>query len=185
MVLRIKSSSIQKRQLVLWFLVHKKPSNIFLDFSQFNCSVMSDSLQPHGLQHTRLPCPSPSPREGSNSCPLSQWYHPTISSSVVPFSTCPQSSPASRFFPGCWRFPSGGQSIKASARLSNEYSGLISFRIDCLRSSQESSPPPFEGISSSVLSLLNDPTLTSIHDYWKNHSFDFTDLCQQSDVSTF
>ena len=64
----------------------------------FSCSVMSDSLPPHGLQHTSLPCPSLSPRVGSNSCPLSQWCHPTISSSVTPFSSCPQSFPASGFF---------------------------------------------------------------------------------------
>ena len=118
MVLRIKSSSIQKRQLVLWFLVHKKPSNIFLDFSQFNCSVMSDSLQPHGLQHTRLPCPSPSPREGSNSCPSSRWCHPIISSSVVPVSSCLQSFPASGSFQMSQFFASVGQSIGVSASTS-------------------------------------------------------------------
>ena len=67
--------------------------------SQFSHSVISDSLRPHGLRHARLPCPSPSPRACSNSCPLSQWYHPTMSSSVVPFSSCPQS------FPGSWSFP--------------------------------------------------------------------------------
>ena len=65
----------------------------------FNCSVSSDSLWPHGLQHTRLSCPSLSPGVFSNSCPLSQWCHPTISSSVVPFSYCPQSFPASGSFP--------------------------------------------------------------------------------------
>ena len=115
MVLRIKFSSIQKKQLVLWFLVHKKPSNIFLDFSQFNCSVMSDSLQPHGLQHARLPCPSPSPREGSNSCPSSRWCHPIISPSVVPFSSCLQSIPTSGSFQMSQLFPSGGQSTGAPA----------------------------------------------------------------------
>ena len=65
---------------------------------QFSCSVMSDSLQPHGLQHNRLPCPSPTTRACSNSCPLSWWCHPTISSSVVPFSSCLQSFPASGSF---------------------------------------------------------------------------------------
>ena len=65
----------------------------------FSHSVMSDSLQPHGLQHIRLPCPSPSPRVCANSCPLGRWCHPTISSSVVPFSSCPQSFPASGSFP--------------------------------------------------------------------------------------
>ena len=78
---------------------------------------MSDSLWPHELQHTRLPCPSPSAWVCSNSCPLSQWYHPTISSSVAPFS-CPQSFPASESFPMSWLFASGGQSIGASASAS-------------------------------------------------------------------
>ena len=65
---------------------------------QFSCSVVSDSLQPHGLQHTRPPCPLPTPRVYSNSCPLSWWCHPTISSSVIPFSSCPLSFPASGSF---------------------------------------------------------------------------------------
>ena len=86
--------------------------------SQFSHSVMSDSVWPHGLQHTRLPCPSPSPGAYSNSCPLSQWCHPTISSSVIPFSSCLQSFPASRSFPMSRLFPSGGQSIGALASAS-------------------------------------------------------------------
>ena len=76
---------------------------------------MSDSSQPHGLQHTRLPCPSATPRACSNSCPLNQWCHPTISSSVVPFYSCLQSFPASGSFPMSQLFTSGGQSIGASA----------------------------------------------------------------------
>ena len=79
------------------------------------CSVMSDVLQPLGLQHARLPCPSPSPRVCSNSCPLSRWCHPTISSSIIPFSSCLQSLPASGPFLVSWLFASGGQSIGASA----------------------------------------------------------------------
>ena len=79
---------------------------------------MSNSLCPHGLQHTRLPCPSPSPRVCSNSCPLSQWYHPTISSPVTPFSSCPQSFPASGSFPVSQLFTSGCQNIGASASAS-------------------------------------------------------------------
>ena len=81
----------------------------------FSGQVMSDSLQPHELQHARLPCPSPSPWVCSNSCSLSQWCHPTILSSVTPFSSCPQSFPASGSFPISWLFASGGQSIGASA----------------------------------------------------------------------
>ena len=83
---------------------------------QFSHSVVSNSLQPHGLQHTRLPCPSPTPGAYSNLCPLSQWCHPTISSSVLPFSSCLKSFPVSESFPVSWRlFVSGGQSIGASA----------------------------------------------------------------------
>ena len=84
----------------------------------FSCSVMSDSLQPHGLQHPRLPCPSSSPRACSNSCPLSQRCHPTISSSVTPFSSCLQSFPASESFLMSQLFTSGGQYIGASASAS-------------------------------------------------------------------
>ena len=102
---------------------------------QFSCSVVSDSLQPHGLQHTRPPCPSPTPGVYPNSCPLSLWCHPTISSSVIPFSSCLQSFPASGFFfsesvlhirwPKYWSF-------SFSFSPSNEYSGPISFRMDWL-----------------------------------------------------
>ena len=100
----------------------------------FICSFMSDSLQPYGLQHARLPCPSPSPRVGSNSCPLSQCCHPTISSSVFPFS-CLQSFPESGSFQMNQPFVSGGQSIESfsfNISPSNEHSGLISFRMDWL-----------------------------------------------------
>ena len=82
---------------------------------QFSHSVVSDSLQPHKLQHARPPCPSPAPRIHSNSCPSSQWCHPAISSSVVPFSSCPQSLPESESFPMSQLFAWGGQSIGVSA----------------------------------------------------------------------
>ena len=85
---------------------------------QFSCSVMSNSLRPHGLQHARLPCPSPTPRACSNSCSSSQWYRPTISSSVIPFSSCLQSFLASGSFPMSQFFTSDGQSIGASASAS-------------------------------------------------------------------
>ena len=84
----------------------------------FSCSVISDSLRPHGLQHTRPPCPSPTPRVYSNSCALSQWCHPTISSSVVRFSSCLQSFPATGSSPMCQFFASGGWSIGVSASTS-------------------------------------------------------------------
>jgi len=85
---------------------------------QFSCSAVSDSLQTHGLQHARPPCPSPTPRAYSNSCPLSWWCHPTISYSVVPFSSHLQSFPASGFFPMSQFFASGGQSIGVSTSAS-------------------------------------------------------------------
>ena len=85
---------------------------------QFSCSVMSDSLRPHGLQHARLPYPSPTPEACPNSCPLSQWCHPNISSSVTPFSSCPQSFPASGSFQMSQLFASSGQSIGVSASAS-------------------------------------------------------------------
>ena len=82
---------------------------------QFSRSVMSDSLRPHESQHTRPPCPSPTPGVHSDSCPSSQWCHPVISSSVVPFSSCPQSLPASGSFPMSQLFTWGGQSTRVSA----------------------------------------------------------------------
>ena len=105
------------------------------DSIQFSHSVVSDSLHPHELQDARPPCPSPTPRVHPMSCPLSQWCHPTVSSSVVPFSSCPQSFPASGSFPDesvlCIRWPKYW-SFSFSISPSNEYSGLISFRIDWL-----------------------------------------------------
>ena len=95
------------------FWIEKK---IFFLFSsvQFSCSVVSDSLWPHESQHARPPCPSPTPRVHSDSCPSSQWCHPAISSSVVPFSSCPQSLPASESFPMSQLFTEGGQSTGVS-----------------------------------------------------------------------
>ena len=124
----------------------------------------------------------------------SQWCHPTISSSVTPFSSCPQSFPASGSFPKSQLFSSGGQSTGDSASASvlpmNIQGGfplgstnLISL---LLRDSQKSSPAPqFEGVDSLVLSLLYGSALTSTHDYWKHHSFDYMDICRQSDALFF
>ena len=100
---------------------------------QFSSSVMSDSLWPHGPQHARPPCPSPTPGIYPNSCPSSQWCHPAISSSVVPFSSCPQLLPESGSFPMSQLFARGGQSIGSfSFNISptNQHPGLISFRMD-------------------------------------------------------
>ena len=103
--------------------------------SQVSRSVMSNSLRPHESQQARPPCPSPTPRVHSDSRPLSQWCYPAISSSVVPFSSCPQSLPASASFPMSQLFAWGGQSIGSlsfSISPSNEHPGLISFRMDWL-----------------------------------------------------
>ena len=108
--------------------------SVFLSSGQFSHSVVSNSLWLHVLQYTMLPCPWPTLRACSNSCPSSQWCHPTISSSVIPFSSCPQSFPASGSFPMSQLFISGGQSIGVCFNISpsSEHSGLISFRMDWL-----------------------------------------------------
>ena len=98
--------------------IYKKMFNVAVYSVQFSCSVVSDSLWPHGPQHSRPLCPSPTPRVHLNPCPLSQGYNPTISSSVVPFSSCPQSFPASGSFPMSQLFASGAQSIGVSASTS-------------------------------------------------------------------
>jgi len=104
-----------KGKLILKFMCNCKESWIAISSVQFSHSVMSNSLRPHELQHARPPCPSPSPGVHSDSRPLSRWCHPAISSSVVPFSSCPQSLPASESFPMSQLFTWGGQSTGVSA----------------------------------------------------------------------
>ena len=155
---------------------------------------MSDSSQTPGLQHNNLPCTSLSPWVCSRSCPLSQLFNPTITFSVTFFSSCLQSFPASGSFPMNQHFASGAQSIGASAWVpvlqmniqdwfSLGLTGLISLMSKGLSSTFSSttvqkhiffSAQPFYG-----------PTLTSLHDYRKNSRFDYTDLCWESDISTF
>ena len=137
---------------------------------QFSCSVVSNSLRSHGLLHARPPCPSPTPGVCSNSCPSNS----TISSSVICFSSCLQSFPASGSFLVSQFFTSGGQSIGDSASvlpmdIQDWFPlGLQVWSPCSPRDSQESSPTPqFKSINSLVLSVLHGPTLTSIHDYWK------------------
>ena len=135
--------------------------------------------------------PSLSPGVCSNSCPLSRWSHPTISSSVAPFSSCPQSFPASGSFPMIWIFKSGGQSIGASVSalvLPMNIQGWFLLGLTVLMSLLSKGlsrvlAPQFESFSSLVLSIFYGPMLTPINDYWKSHSFDYIDLCWQSDVS--
>ena len=154
-----------------------------LQFSsiQFSHSVMSDTLRPHELQHTRPPCPSPTPGVHSDSCPSSRWCHPAISSYVVPFASCPESLPASESFPMSQLFAWGGQSTEVSALASvfpkntqgwspSDWTGWISLQSN--RLSRVSPTPHFKSINSSALNFLHSPTLTSIHEHWKNHSLD-------------
>ena len=157
----------------------------------FSHSVVFDSAWPHGLQHARVRCPSPS-GACPNSSPLSQWCHLTISSSISPFSSCPQSFLASESFLMSQLFASSGQSIGASASvLPRNIQGWFSLGLTGLifllskRLSRVFPSTQFESINSSVLSLLYGPALTSAHDYWKNHSFDHKDACQQNNVFAF
>ena len=122
-IITIFTSSLSSQSFCYLFMkpsgyLFMKPSGFLFSSVQFSCSVVSNSLWPHGLQHARLPCPSTTPGACSNLCPLSQWCHPTISSSVVPFSSCLQSFSASRSFPMSQFFASGGQSIGVSASAS-------------------------------------------------------------------
>ena len=153
-----------------------------LSSGQFNSVAQScPTLRPCGLQHARLPCPSPTFGACSNSCPLSWWCHPTISSSVIPFSSRLQSFPGSGSFPMSQSFTSSSQSIGVSVSASVlpmniqgwfplGLTGLISLQS---KGPQKSSPTPqFKSINSLMLSFPDSPILTSIHDYWKSHRFD-------------
>ena len=155
----------------------------FISFAILYCGLVSKSCltfyDPMNCSTPGLPVLYLSPWVCSNSYPLSHWCHPAVSSSVIHISSCPQSFPSSGFFPMSELFASGSQLLELQYQ-----SFQWIFRIDfllgwlvwspcCPRDSQESSPTPqFKSINSSVLSILYSPTLTSIHDYWKNHSFD-------------
>ena len=148
---------------------------------RFSLSVMSNSLRPHESQHARPPCPSPTPGVYPDSRLSSQWCHPAISSSVILFSSCPQSLPTSESFPivnsshevaKVLEFQLSHHSFQRNPRADILQNGLIGSPFGP-RDSQESSPTPqFKSINSSVLSFLHSPTLTSIHDHRKNHSLD-------------
>ena len=154
----------------------------------FSLWVVSTSLWPCRLYHTRLLCPPLSLAVCSNSCPLNWWCY-----LLLPLLLLPSIFPRIRVFSNelalCTRWPKYWSFISSISPF-NESLGWISFRIDWFdlfcspRDSQESpSAPQFESISSSLFSLLYDPALTSVHDYWKNHSFDKMDLCQQGGAS--
>ena len=132
--LQLTNKNKNKEEITGWRYIYKKKKSIQFHLSvQLSLSVVSSSLWSHEPQHVMLPCPSPTPRACSNSCPFSQWCHPTISSSVIPFSSCLQSFPSSRSFPMSQFFTSGTLpkywSFRFSISPSNEHSGLISIRI--------------------------------------------------------
>ena len=165
-------------KIIIWTIwtFFSKVNQLYVYILLFSRQAMSDSSQPHGLQHTRLPCSSHSPRVYSSSCPLRWWWYPTISSSASPFSFCLQSFLVWGSLPKNHLFASGNQNIGASASI--RPLTIQGWTPCCPRDSQESSPAPLlESINSSALNLLYGPTLISIHDYRKNHSFDWTDLC--------
>ena len=151
-----------------------------LHFSSLQLLRHVQLFSPQALQQARPPCPSPTPGVYSNSCPLSWWCHPTISSSVIPFSSHLQFFPTSGSLPMSQFFPSGGQSVGVSASASvlpmNIQDWFLLGRTDWIslqsKDSRESSTPQFKRINSSALSFLYSPTLTSIQDHWKNHSLD-------------
>ena len=125
----------EKQYLICRIFARNKHDNIPFSSVQLSCSVVSDSLRPHELQHTRPPCPTPTPRVYSNTCQSSQWCHPATSSSVIPFSSCPQSFQASGSFPMSQLFAMRWTkywSFSFSISPSNEHPGLISFRMDWL-----------------------------------------------------
>ena len=153
------------------------------DSVQFSHLVMSNSLRPHELQHTRPPCPWPTSGVHPTSCPSNRWWHPAISSSVIPFSSCPQSIPASESFPMSQLFAWGGQSTGVSALASFlpkntqdwsplEWAGWISLQFKGLSRVFSNTTVQKHQFFGAQPSSHPHPTLTSIHDYWKNHSLD-------------
>ena len=187
--------------MIKWYYIQSELNSFSTKFMsmwkhssvQFSCSVVSDSLWLLGLHYTRLLCPSPTPGAYLNSWSLSQWCHPTILSSVIPFTPL-QSFPASGSFPMSQLFESSGQSIGASASASVlpvniqgwcplRLAGLISLQykgLSRVSSSTTIQKLKFFGLQSSLWS--NSHTCTWL---WKNHNFYYTDLCWQSDVFAF
>ena len=153
---------------------------------QFSRSVVSDSLRPHESQHTRPPCPSRTPRVYSIESVMPSNRLILCCLLLLPPSIFPSISIFSSESVLCIKWPKYW-SFSFSISPSSKYSGLISLRFDWfdLAVSRVFSTPQFEGTNSLAFNLFYCPTFTSIHDYWKNHSFDYTDLCRQSNVSAF
>ena len=171
-------------QFILYLLQSTAAWIVLFRSDQISRSVVFDSLRPHESQHTRPPCPSPTPGVHSDSHPSTQWCHPAISSSVIPFSSCPQSLPASEAFPVSQLFAWGGQSTGVSALASfllkksqgwspSEWTGCISLQSKGLsRVFSNTTVQKHQFFTVQFFSFLHSPTLTSIHDHWKNHNLD-------------
>ena len=171
-------------------LTHHKCSNtIFLELEFIKLLFLFSPVihlcptlcHPMDCSMPGFPCPSPTPWAYSNSCPSSRWCHPTTSSSVIPFSSCLQSFPASGSFQMSQSFPSCGQILEFQLqhqsfqwifRTDLLYDGLVGSPCSPRDSQESSSTPQFKSMNSSVLSFLYGPAVTSIHGYWKNHSLD-------------
>ena len=178
---------IFKESYLLFIYLNKYYILFILKYSvQFSRSVVSTSLRPHELQHAGLPCPSATPVACSNSSPLNQWCHPTSHPPSSPSPGTPNPSQHQSLF--LWVSSSHEMAkvleFQFSISLSNEYSGLICFMMNWLdllavQGILKSLLPTsqLKSINSLALSFLYSPTLTSTHDYWKNHSLDQTDLC--------
>ena len=172
-------------------MLHLQKRYVYYTISSVQSLSCVRLLRPHESQHTRPPCPSPTPGVHPNPCPLSWWCHPTISSSLFPFSSCPQSFPASGPFHMSQLFTSGGQSIGASASTSvlpmntqdwsplgwTGWISLQSKRLSRVFSNTTVQKHQFFGVQ------LSSQSLTSIHDHWKN--LNWTEPCWQSNVSGF
>ena len=157
-------------------------NSVFLLLLLFSCPVMSDSLRFHGLQHSRLPCTSPSSGVCPSSCSLQQWCHSAISPSDALFSFNPQSFPTSRTFPMSHLFSSDDQNTGASASAS-----VLPVNIQGCSPKDFQAPSPAPHFKSVffALCLLYGPALTTVCDHWEDHSLDYMDLCWQNNVCDF
>ena len=178
-----------------WGALGESLNSLDLVSVQSSCSVVSDSLRPHELLHARPPCPTPTLGAHPNSCPLSQWYHPTISSSVIPFSFCPQSFPASGSFQMSQLLASCGQSIGVSASTSDTpmntqdwspagWTGWISLQskgLSRIFSNTNSSKASILQCSAFFIGQLSHPYMTTV----KTIALTRWNFCWQSNVSAF
>ena len=186
---------LRNKRTLLFLLASSHSLSFSLCLLKIISAKFSNSLWPHGLKQARPPCPSPAPVVYPNSCSLNWWCHPIISSSDIPFSSCPPSFPASGSYQMNQLFTSRGQSTGVSASASVlpmntqdwfplGWTGWISLQPKGLSRVFSNTTVQKHQFFGAQL-FLYSPTLTSLHDYWKNHSFNWTDICQQSNISAF